>query len=656
MLIIFGFFHLNIAFSSIDEELHEDLINSCYSPLLEFIEKNEVPMGIELSAFTLERIHQINPKWIQKLMHLQNIGLVDLIGCGYAQIIGPLVPPRITQENLKIGNLIYDKYLSMTPTLALVNEQVFSKSLADLYIDSGYESIIMEWNNPYMHNPEWNREWKFNPQFVLTNDKKKITTIWNDTIAFQKFQRYVHGELSLNEYLIYVKSQITDKVRNFSIYGSDVEVFNFRPGRFSTETVLEENVEWDRISDLFKALKEIPKVSFIKPSQVSDFYESNESFQSLDLTTAEQPIVVKKQPKYNTSRWAVTGRNDININTRCWRLYESLNEIKGNDSYWKELCYLWSSDFRTHITEKRWDAYKKRLDDFESQIDGLKSKKIYKQKENVNSSKTLDSKLSQIKLKNESNYIHIKGNRTYLKLNIKKGLSIEKFLDNKVDNQPLFGTLKHGYFDDIAWGADFFSGHLVYEIPGEHKITDICNVEPKIEYFKNSVKLCCETKSSLGKLYKEIVVNDENGKVYIKYALPKINHSVGSLRYGFITLFTENFDKNSLNFMTHNGGDSLELFQISNKSFDHGEPVSKLISCKNIIGATGGIILIGDKNKKISIEFEKSKNASVGMIQYKIIGDKILLRANLSSKETDDTSKIGENNFFELNYCIGASK
>ena len=32
-----------------------------------------------------------------------------------------------------------------------------------------------------------------------------------------------------------------------------------------------------------------------------------------------------------------------------------------DDAGWKELCYLWSSDFRTHITEKRWTAFCARL-------------------------------------------------------------------------------------------------------------------------------------------------------------------------------------------------------------------------------------------------------------------------------------------------------
>ena len=33
----------------------------------------------------------------------------------------------------------------------------------------------------------------------------------------------------------------------------------------------------------------------------------------------------------------------------CW-------QRDADDAAWKELCYLWSSDFRTHITETRWDV------------------------------------------------------------------------------------------------------------------------------------------------------------------------------------------------------------------------------------------------------------------------------------------------------------
>ena len=35
--------------------------------------------------------------------------------------------------------------------------------------------------------------------------------------------------------------------------------------------------------------------------------------------------------------------------------------VKGPRPDWKELCYLWASDFRTHLTEQRWENFKIRL-------------------------------------------------------------------------------------------------------------------------------------------------------------------------------------------------------------------------------------------------------------------------------------------------------
>ena len=50
----FFLFHLNLAFSSIETSLHEDVINKCYFPLLEKFSKNNVKLGIELSGLTFK--------------------------------------------------------------------------------------------------------------------------------------------------------------------------------------------------------------------------------------------------------------------------------------------------------------------------------------------------------------------------------------------------------------------------------------------------------------------------------------------------------------------------------------------------------------------------------------------------------------------------
>ena len=82
----------------------------------------------------------------------------------------------------------------------------------------------------------------------------------------------------------------------------------------------------------------------------------------MHLESPEDPTPVKKQRKYNITRWAVTGRDDLGINTACWRRYATLSaDPRATDADWRELCELWSSDYRTHITDARWNAYQERL-------------------------------------------------------------------------------------------------------------------------------------------------------------------------------------------------------------------------------------------------------------------------------------------------------
>ena len=93
---LYNFFHLNLAYSAIEEEDRPRVIERCYWPLLRLAQRRGLPFGIELSGYTLETIAAIDPDWVRDLASLVNDGPCELIGCGYAQIIGPLVPPQVT--------------------------------------------------------------------------------------------------------------------------------------------------------------------------------------------------------------------------------------------------------------------------------------------------------------------------------------------------------------------------------------------------------------------------------------------------------------------------------------------------------------------------------------------------------------------------------
>ena len=57
-------FHINLMFSSIEEDLRYTVIERCYWPLLRACEKTCVPLGLELTGITLSIIEAIDPTWI----------------------------------------------------------------------------------------------------------------------------------------------------------------------------------------------------------------------------------------------------------------------------------------------------------------------------------------------------------------------------------------------------------------------------------------------------------------------------------------------------------------------------------------------------------------------------------------------------------------
>ena len=259
-LLLYNFFHLNLAYSAIEEEDRALVVENCYWPLLRLARERKLPFGIELSGYTLEVIRALDPQWVEELTSLIKFGPCELIGCGYAQVIGPLVPHEVTSANLRIGNSVYEEILDTRPTLALLNEQAYSSGLVPLYKEAGYEAIIMEWNNPAREHPEWNSEWRYTPKRANGAGESEISLIWNESIGFQKFQRYAHGELDLEELLTYVRSHQASSVRAFPLYGNDVEIFDYRPGRYMTEAKIHDEGEWLRMGRLYAALQQEPDI------------------------------------------------------------------------------------------------------------------------------------------------------------------------------------------------------------------------------------------------------------------------------------------------------------------------------------------------------------------------------------------------------------
>ncbi|MDH5749142.1 MAG: hypothetical protein OEY85_07510, partial [Rhodospirillales bacterium] len=573
----------------------------------------------------------IDPGWIEQLRRLVGEGLCEFIGSGYAQLIGPLVPPAVNAANLRLGHEVYERLLGIRPRIALVNEQAYSPGLVPHYRDADYKAVLMDWANPSSRHPEWPGEWLYLPQRAEGTGGSSIGLIWSDSVPFQKFQRYAHGESELEDHIAYLAGFASEERRAFPLYANDVEIFDFRPGRFKTESKLESAHEWNRIRALFDALGKDHRFRIVPPSAVLTLMDTSGAGNLLRLQSAQDPIPVKKQPKYNISRWAVTGRDDLAINTACWRIHDVLAALPhAPEEDWRELCYLWSSDFRTHITDRRWRDYCGRLKAMEQKITGAAKPEINKNAHPV-----------KVRITEDGPLLTVDTSSMFLRLNSRRGLAIDGF--GKQGGENLIGTLPHGYFHDIAWAADFYSGHLVAELAGRPKVTDLEKVVPEVCSTANEEiqKISATIETSLGPVLKCYTFHDDGAGFNLMYRLDWSELVNGTLRLGFITLNPGAFDRNTLFFRSHNGGLDLEACSLGEDDIDHGGSLSFLNSVKSGLGMTEGILEMGDARTVLRLQCVRGQASPLALIACKTVDDTYFCRAGLSLREMDDTCAAG---------------
>ena len=638
-LSVFAFFHLNLAFSSIEEERRSDVIASCYWPLLKLAERAG-PLGLEMSGFTLEEIAARDPAWIAAAKELIAKGRIELIGSGYSQMIAPLVPARVTKENLRLGFEIYERYLGVRPKLALVNEQAYASGLVPLYLDAGFDALIMDFDNPAANHPEWSAETAFLPQLAVGPDGRGIALIWSNTTLFQQMQRLAHGDIPLETYAGFVRSKHGRTPRALCLYASDAEIFDFRPGRFRTEEKLSGSSEWSRLEQGFAAAIADGAV-MTAPSGVLSLMNQSQAGQNLTLENAACPVPVKKQRKYNLARWAVTGRDNTAINAACQRIYEGM--LRGdaehrpgkvrprgfpsgrvtNNEDWKELCYLWASDFRTHLTEKRWNALCERLKVAEARW-----------------SAALPAAAPVAGEKISTRHFAVQTPTLHAMLDRRRGLALQS-LHFTGQKMPALGGLPHGFFDEIALQADWYTGDSVFEAPGEHKLTDLewCEAERTTDS-NGDVIVRARIETPKGPIEKTLRFCAGEPKVEFDLTFHWTDWGKGVLRLGHFTLLPDAFDPAGLALETTNGG-AAEKFALAGHSIEQGAPVSFLVSSSHGLGLTEGWATLGDNHTRLKIEVDRATAPLLGLLTHRMSGKKLFCQFVLSALELDDTRKPG---------------
>jgi hypothetical protein len=617
---LFALFHLNLAFSSIEEEQRAEVIERCYWPLLRLAAKFG-PIGIEATGFTLEEIEARDPSWIAEARKLREAGRIELIGSGYAQMIGPLVPARVTEANLELGNAVYERLLGIKPAIALVNEQAYSAGLVGLYLDAGYKALAMDWDNPGAAHPAWHGETRYLPQRALGADGRSIGLIWTNTVAFQKLQRFVHRDIEIAPYLDYIAGQQSTTRRALCVYASDAEIFDFRPGRYKTEEKISSTSEWLRMEEAFAGLA--AQFELVAPSDVLALRDAAHAGQTLRLETPASPIPVKKQRKYNLARWAVTGRDDLGINAACERIYRGLLAKHADAAAWKELCTLWASDNRTHITEKRWTKLCGRLRAAEAKWSAPRAAPAPTPQGNTIECRNIDVATPFVAAR----------------LDRRRGLALAtvQFANHE---RPALGGIAHGHFDDIALQADWYTGDCVFEAPGEHKVTDLEWCEAHRWQDANGDTLVHgRIDTAKGPIDKTLRFHAHVPRIDFDLTFHWEDWGKGALRLGHITLLGEAFDVSRLSLITQNGGHAAEHFDLAGETIEHGAPVSFLVSSSQGLGLTEGWAELGDDRTRIRVEVDRTEACLLGLLSHRVSNGALFCQLMLSALELDDTRK-----------------
>lgn len=635
----FFLFHLNLAFSSIEEDQHIEVIEKCYFPLLNIFSKHNIKFGIELTGWTLNRIHKIYPEWVEMLKNLINLNQVELVGSGYAQIIGPLAPYDINIKNHEIGIKHYQDILDIVPETVLVNEMVYSNSMAEIYQEVGYKNMIMDGDNLSLSLNIRKSDFFKSTYATGNRNKKLIKLLPTDSIIFQKFQRVAHSEISVEEYMDYL-AKILSNNDNVAvpIYCNDAEIFNFRPGRFAEEAKIEHD-EWSNIENILKLLKSLDTHEIVFPRDICKSWKTSD-LHHFNIESLSYPVPVKKQKKYNLARWAVTGRNDNKLNSICYSIYQKYKQKKDvTYEEWMELIFFWSSDHRTHITKKRWKVLNKSLNSFTE----LKtpSDNIFNIENNM-----LEC------IKEDDIFFYIRTDHMFITLNKNKGLAIHDggLITNNLD-MNIIGTVEHGSFDNIELGADFFSGSLVIQdMETSSLYTDLQKTKPSINFQNNYIKISSEIILNKTKIIKNIHIYKDKPTIKVSYILSKMKRSRETLRLSAVTLKTLNLEDIDCSVSSKTGGKHSHVYHLD-KEFDHGNPVSHRISSTAALPATDGKINFFVNNVSLSVSWDPDKSYFYPLLSNTKDAKGSLIRLHLSSQETDDTLKV-EGFYENLEYSI----
>ena len=550
-------------------------------------------------------------------------------------------PYEVNVQNQKIGLEIYQSLLGVRPEIALVNEMAFSDSVVDLLAEVGYSAFIMDRDNVRLALKLENALPSQIPALARGIDSIELPVLWADSILFQKLQHISHGNISMDDYVGFIKARMAKGDVLFPLYSNDAETFDFRPGRFKEESQENASGEWEIIRKVMENLNIELGFEYVLPSVALGIQHDSAAQKAKAFTSAEYPIPVKKQPKYNIARWAVTGRDDTWLNTMCFRIYNKLtNTVDVDSASWKNLCELWASDLRTHLTDQRWLDCKTKVADTLSDLNlpnrfGLEQEQF---QIIVDSSDLLAKTGINYQIFGDGVYLALETATTKLIINLRRGMVIDSLCFKSHGGGSCIGTVKHGYLDSITQGVDYYSGGVVIESPvSQFKVTDLHPVTPTYLLSKNGdLTLKAEIVTSVGKITKYIRLSSSLEQIKISYQVSEIIRTVSSVKLGNFTMAPK-FSREFSSYSCKVGGAKERIFQVTNK-INQSAPATSFVSSTRGFSATSGQLVLDCSGKGLHLSWDPSECSPLCFIDH----DGEFTRLSFSVCEIDESSRESE--------------
>src|SRR5207249_7467095 len=162
------------------------------------------------------------------------------------------------------------------------------------------------------------------------------------------------------------------------------------------------------------------------------------------------------------------------------------------------------------------------------------------------------------------------------------------------------------FYDDIAYAADFYTGHAILLTPeSRQKITDLQPAEAigpaDREAYPVRIPMAWRIQTEAGEWWKRYHVYQRRPRLDLTLHLRLQETRVLSFRVGIVTLLPGAFDAPTLAYRTVNGGRAVETFGLHGRRVRHDEPVSHSVTSSHCVGGTEGWVDFVDERHGVCI-------------------------------------------------------